>query len=158
MKPPVTSSRLTEVGDSSSLKKHLAMGKVSPAGAPGAGGRGAGSVGKRIPVPKSTLACNGTASPEFKWMRVTNKMATFKKRDQLTNRERQRQVIAANAAKIAAQREREGTSQRTCRRTRYLLEGNTHCTKMQPIKGTRITVTNHPCARPHSRFAAAAEP
>ena len=30
MKPPVTSSRLTDVGDNGSLKKHLTMGKVSP--------------------------------------------------------------------------------------------------------------------------------
>ena len=30
MKPPVTSSRMTDVGDGGSLKKHLTMGKVSP--------------------------------------------------------------------------------------------------------------------------------
>jgi hypothetical protein len=37
MKPPVTSSRLTEIGESSSLKKHLTMGKVSPSGGGGGG-------------------------------------------------------------------------------------------------------------------------
>ena len=30
MKPAVTSSRMTDVGDGGSLKKHLTMGKVSP--------------------------------------------------------------------------------------------------------------------------------